>query len=130
VTNSFIFKILQAIGEDPKWANYMKGYQEFVPEWYEKGEDGETCFRQELEKIGFKINHIQTLKKTYYSPNFEVMLDFYLSLNPYILTIPKNLHADLREDYRRHFSSFYNLSVELKSLNSRYEMLVCSVEKK
>ena len=52
---------------------YMKGYEEFVPAWYENGENAEECFRNALTGTGFKNTTIKTHLRTF-SFDFETLI--------------------------------------------------------
>jgi SAM-dependent methyltransferase len=102
------------LGEDPRWSQYMKGYEEFCPVWTENGNYNEES--AELAKsliglaageVGFKMLDLKLSNMARWCDSFNVHVEFLLTLNPFTNNVPKERHAEMHQSLRTHLCKMY-----------------------
>jgi len=127
---SRIFQALHDIGAREKWRDVMKGYEKYVPEWVEKKQNVNQCFKAALLETGFQVQKLELHNQAWTYDNVDFLVEFYMSLNPYVRNLSENQLQEMKEDYKDMIQN------QWKGVNSdgtmkegKYELLYVIVNK-
>jgi len=129
LSKSTLYVLHERMGKSEKWSKYMKGYENYIPEWFEQKEDSETAFRRNLTEIGYEILQLRPYRQEYDFESVNIPAELYLSLNPFIKVIPKELHEEVLQEYRDFLCDHWKTPATTRPFNTNYELLYGLVRK-
>jgi len=129
LSKSTLYLAHEKLGNSEKWAKYMKGYEKYIPEWFQQKEDSEVAFRRNLTDLGYEIVHLRLHTQEYTFESINTAAELYVSLNPFVKVIPKELHEDLKQEYRDLFRTNWKIPAGTDSFTATYELLYGVVRK-
>ncbi|CAL8123302.1 unnamed protein product [Orchesella dallaii] len=130
VGQSRIFQALVDIGSRDAWKDIMKGYEKYVPEWVEKKQDVQQCFKTALTEVGFEIQKIELHNQTWKYSTLNSFVEFFMSLNPFVRNLSANQLEQLKEDYIDMIKNRWkSLGSDGHPAEGKYELLYVLVKK-
>ncbi|ODN06194.1 Juvenile hormone acid O-methyltransferase, partial [Orchesella cincta] len=130
VPKSYYRRSFKILAESEKWKEYMKGYQDHVLQWMEyEDEKGQEALSAILHEAGFEIVKLEVVQRSFKFDNMNTYLELYLSINPFLKTIPEDLHKLFKDDLRRLVTEFAGIPFDSEEIVSKYEFVLAVVQK-
>ncbi|ODN06195.1 Juvenile hormone acid O-methyltransferase [Orchesella cincta] len=130
VGQSRIFQALVDIGSRETWKDIMKGYEKYVPEWVEKKQDVQKCFKDALTSAGFEIQKIELHNQKWKYSTLDSFVEFYMSLNPFVRNLSPNQLKQMKDDYIDMVKNQWNaLGDDGQPAEGKYELLYVLAKK-
>jgi len=122
--------IMDKLGASEMWKEYLHGYEETFCEWinYEDGKGHETC-QAILQQAGFNVIHLEVMKLSYFFENMETVLDLYMSVTPKMGSVPRELHPQFKEDFRKLLTEDAGIPLHSQQYTMYYDVVLAVIEK-
>ncbi|XP_028982074.1 juvenile hormone acid O-methyltransferase isoform X1 [Diachasma alloeum] len=100
ISHHMIFDVYAEQAKDAQFSTYMQDSNEIFPP-HHGHPNAEEMLRKDLNEVGFKIQYCSNRWKSFTFRSWNALIDFMMSVNPFVKRMPDDLQEDYREDVEK-----------------------------